>query len=165
MRNVVIVGLSSLLFVALPASAEPEFPGAIQEAANIPCTPTCLLCHKTIPGNKDNWTQPFGLAVRTNGLVPGHPESIQTVVDNLRTKMVDTDGDGKLDVDELAAGTDPNKSDPHAELCGAVYGCGARVAAAPLPPRTTALWWFTVPALLGLLITLRRQSLRGSGSR
>jgi hypothetical protein len=157
----VIKGLFFLLsLVAVPASAEPTFPGAIQEAAKIPCTPTCLLCHLTVPGEPSNWTQPFGLTVRANGLVPGHPESIQTVVDNLRAKMVDTDHDGKLDVDELAAGTDPNKADPKAEVCGPVYGCGAHVATAPLPARPTALWWFTLPAGLGLLIAMRRQSLR-----
>ena len=159
MRSAIKGLVWSFLFVALPAGAEPEFPAAIQEAGKIPCTPTCLLCHLTVPGQKDNWTQPFGVAVRANGLVPGHPESIQTVVDNLRTKMVDTDGDGKIDVDELAAGTDPNKADPNAELCGPLYGCGAHVAKAP-PSSSAALWWFTVPVVLSMLIAMRRQSLR-----
>ena len=163
MRSVITGSFLSLLFVAVPASAEPTFPGAIQEAANIPCTPTCLLCHLTVPGQKDNFTQPFAGAVLANGLLP--EKNMVTVVANLRAKMVDTDGDGKLDVDELAAGSDPNKPDPHAELCGALYGCGAHVSAAPLPPPTTSHWWFTVPVVLGLLVAMRRQAVRGSGRR
>ena len=68
-------------------------------------------------------------------------------------------------VHDLAAGSDPNKPDPHAELCGALYGCGAHVAAAPLPPPTTSHWWFTLPVALGLLVAMRRQAVRGSGNR
>jgi len=154
----------SFLFVALPLSAEPEFPGAIQEYGKIPCTPTCLLCHTEIPGNAANVNGHFGVTVFTHGVIKGDPTSLQTVVDRLRMEKVDTDHDGQLDVDELTAGSDPNKADPSAELCGPVYGCGAHVVAAPLPPRT-ALWWFTVPVVLSLLIAMRRQSLRRTKSR
>jgi len=165
MRSTIAGLVGAFLFVALRASAEQSFPGAIKEAGSIPCTPTCLLCHTEIPGSIGNLKQPFGLTVLGNGIVPGHPESMHTVVANLRSKMVDTDGDGKLDVDELAAGSDPNKKDPNAEICGPTYGCGAHVAAAPPSARTTQLWWCGVPVVLCMLVSMRRQWARRARSR
>jgi hypothetical protein len=159
MRSV-ITGLGlSFLFVALRASAEPTFPGAIQEAGKIPCTPTCLLCHTEIPGNSKNVNSLFGRTVWTHGAVKGHPESMHAVVERLRAEKVDTDGDGKLDVDELAAGTDPNKVESWAEICAPLYGCGAHLAAAP-PASWTAPWWVTVPVVLSMLVAMRRQAAR-----
>ena len=145
MRGVIIVG-SLILLLAQPASAEEPFPGAIQEAANIPCQPTCLLCHTDIPGNLANLRQPFGLAVFRSGAQRGKPESMRTVVVTLRDNKVDTDGDGKLDVDELAVGSNPNLADPKAELCGPEYGCGAQLAPQLPPARAPVMWW-----LVGIL--------------
>lgn len=86
-----------------------------------------------------------------------------TVVAELRAKSVDTDHDGKLDVDELAAGTNPNTADPNAELCGPLYGCGAHVAAAP-PPEHGAMPWRLACAigLMALIGARRRRSFRRS---
>ena len=142
--------------LALHARAEPTFPGAIQEAAGIPCTPTCLLCHFTIPGEDSNWHQPFGDAVVANGLKPGEPASLNTVVANLRSKMVDSDGDGKLDVDELAAGTNPNDPAPGAEVCGPQYGCGAHIAPPPPAQRAPIMWWLVTALALAGWVALRR---------
>ncbi len=144
-----ITTFASAMLLALRAHAEQTFPGAIQEAAGIPCTPTCLLCHTAIPGTLANLKQPFGLTVLRNGIVPGHPESMHTVVTNLRDKKVDTDGDGKLDVDELAVGSNPNVTDPTAELCGPLYGCGAHLAPPPSPERAPVMWW-----LVGILAAM-----------
>jgi hypothetical protein len=165
MRSVIAGLFLSFSFAAVPASAAPTFPAAIQDAAGIPCTPTCLLCHKTNPGEAGNWNTPFGITVKGNGADAKHPESIQTVVANLRAKMTDSDDDGKLDVDELAAGTDPNKTESWAEICAPLYGCGAHVAVAPPPTRSTALWWFTVPVVLSMLAAMRRQAVRRPGDR
>jgi len=151
-----ITGFLLAMCFALPASARPEYPGAIQEAASIPCTPTCRLCHTEIPGNKHNVNGQFGSTVRANGLYPGQPESLNVVVANLRTKMIDTDGDGKIDVDELAAGLDPNTPDPKAELCGPAYGCGAHLAPAPPPRRAPILWWLVGLLAVAALISARR---------
>lgn len=157
-----IAGLAvSLSFVALPASAEPDFPGAIKEYGSIPCTPTCLLCHTEIPGNAKNVNPLFGVTVLTHGLTRRDPTSLQTVVDRLRKEEVDTDHDGKLDVDELAAGSDPNKAEASAELCGPLYGCGARVAPPPSEPRAPATGW--VVTLLTLLALVAARRTRSSG--
>jgi hypothetical protein len=151
--------ITSFLLVvsfALHAGAEPEFPGAIQEAAGIPCTPTCLLCHTAIPGTLANLKQPFGLTVLANGVQPNHPESMHTVVARLRDMKIDTDLDGKLDVDELAIGSNPNDPDPRVEICGPTYGCGAHLAPAPPPARAPILWWLVAALALSALGVARR---------
>jgi len=153
-----ITGFSVVMSLALHASAEPEFPGAIQEAARIPCTPTCLLCHTEIPGNINNVNEHFGRTVLTNGVRPGHPESMNDVVANLRTKNIDTDGDGKIDVDELAAGSDPSSADPNAELCAPTYGCGAQLA--PAPPATATARHVLVLGIVAVTALIGARRLR-----
>lgn len=152
------LGCVWVLAFALPAHAEETFPGKIQQAAGMPCAPTCLLCHTAIPGSIANLKQPFGLAVLGNGILPGR--DMNAVVAKLRTNQVDTDKDGKLDVVELAQGTNPNDPDPNAELCGPTYGCGAHVAQAPLPTRTPVLYWLAASLGLAGLIAARRVARR-----
>jgi len=149
----------SFMTFALHANAEPEFPGAIQRAANMPCAPTCLLCHSAIPGTLLNLDkQYFGLTVLTNGVVPDRPDSFVNVIANLRAKAIDTDKDGKLDVDELAAGTNPSPSTGgDDDVCAPSYGCGAHVALAPPPAAKPALWWFAGALSFALLAARRRR--------
>jgi MYXO-CTERM domain-containing protein len=152
-----ITGFLLVMAFALRASAEPTFPGGIQDAGGIPCTPTCLLCHTAIPGTLANLKQPFGLAVLRNGVVPGDPNSLHAVVDKLREKQTDSDDDGKIDVDELSVGSNPNLPDPNAELCAPLYGCGAHLAPQPPPQRPRVLWWLVTAVALGALLRARRR--------
>jgi hypothetical protein len=158
-RNQMRGAIRALLLVmtlALHASARKTYPGGIQDAGNIPCTPTCLLCHTEIPGTLANLRQPFGLTVLGNGIQPGDPSSLHTVVANLREKKVDTDGDGRIDVDELAAGTNPSDPDPNVEICGPTYGCGAHLAPSPRPERAPILCWLAGILGLAALVGARR---------
>ena len=124
-----LLGFFLVFSIALPVHAEPDFPAAIQRAASIPCPPPCTLCHTVTPGTAVTATKPFALTVIQSGkLVSLHAGSLQAVVLALRENKLDTDGDGQLDVDELALGSDPSDANPSAELCGPTYGCGARVA-------------------------------------
>ena len=41
--------LSGALLATSPARASPVFPGAIQQAAHMPCAPGCLLCQRLAP--------------------------------------------------------------------------------------------------------------------
>src|SRR4051812_493935 len=152
-----IRGLLLVMSFAVSARAEPEFPGAIQEAANMPCAPTCLLCHTAIPGTLANLNHQFGQTVLTHGIVPKHPESMHTVVANLRENKVDTDGDGKLDVAELATDSNPNDKDPNAVICGPLYGCGAHLAPTRAPARAPVLWWLVAALALASLVVARRR--------
>ena len=92
-------------------------------------------------------------------MVPKHPESMHTVVARLRDEKVDTDGDGKLDVDELAIGSDPSDPDPRKEICGPTYGCGAHIAVAPPASvsRSPALCWLAAALGLGAFVAVRRR--------
>jgi hypothetical protein len=113
MNRVVVAGLGVLLS-ASSVHAEPDFPAAIQTAAGIPCEPPCTLCHTTSPGTLQTATKAFAITLLGSGLLPTHPETMTAAVATLRTKKVDTDGDGVIDVDELAAGTDPSNPQPGA---------------------------------------------------
>ena len=155
-----IAGFLLVTSFALRVSAEETFPGGIQEAGGIPCTPTCLLCHTAIPGALSNLKQPFGLAVLANGVVRTDPSSMHTVVANLRKKMTDSDADGTIDVDELAAGTNPNLADPNAQLCGPLYGCGAHLARQPPAARVSVLWGLMGGLALTAFVVARRRSSR-----
>jgi MYXO-CTERM domain-containing protein len=152
-----VMAFSLVMSIALEASARETYPAGIQEAANIPCTPTCVLCHAAVPGTRTNLTQPFGVAVRLNdAFVVGDPSSLHAVVADLRAKQVDSDGDGKIDVDELAAGTNPNDPAPLAELCAPLYGCGAHLAPPPPPERAPVMWWLVGLLALTAAVALRR---------
>jgi len=156
MHRVVVAGLAILLS-ASSAHAEPTFPAAIQAAAGIPCAPPCTLCHTTTPGTAQTATKLFASTVITHGLIPGHPESMTTVVAALRADMVDTDKDGVLDVDELAAGSDPSNPRPGSELCGPLYGCaGGHIAKVSPRPTDRAPWLFASALALLLFSRMRR---------
>jgi|GEM_PF-1645810 len=164
-------GITGLIMAfALHANAEPEFPGAIQKAANMPCAPTCLLCHGAVPGtlqNLDLEEKHFGLTVLSNGVVRENPDSFVTVIANLRSKGIDTDEDGKLDVDELAAGTNPSPSNSaDNDVCAPSYGCGAHIASARPPAAKPALWWLAGPlSFIALLGARHRRAARRASER
>jgi hypothetical protein len=157
MYRVAMAALAVLL-IALPVQAEPDFPAAIQTAGSTPCNPPCTLCHTSSPGTRLTATKPFAITLIKNGLIPTHPESIATAVTSLRSKQVDTDGDGVLDVDELAAGTDPSNPTVGVEFCGPLYGCaGGHIAKVP-PRRSDRAPWVLASALALLLLSRMRRA-------
>jgi hypothetical protein len=156
MSRMVVAGLGILLITS-SAQAEPEFPAAIQAAAGMPCGPPCTLCHTSSPGTAQTAKKEFAFTVIKNGLVPNHPESLTAVVANLRADKTDTDGDQIIDVDELAAGSDPSNPRPNADMCGPLYGCaGGRIAKVPPRPADRAPWLFASALALLLLRSRRR---------
>jgi len=142
---------------AAPAHSEPDFPAAIQKAAGIPCPPPCALCHTTTPGTAQSATKAFVKSMLETGeFRSGKPDKLAAVVKVLRDKAVDTDHDGKLDVDELASGSDPSSSDPDADVCGPSYGCGAHVARVLPPNDSWAPSLFASALALALLSRMSR---------
>jgi hypothetical protein len=125
-----------LLAITVSASvrAEPEYPEVVQEAAGLTCPAPCTLCHTRESGGLQYIT-PFGRRIWTLGIRPGHPETIATTLRCMRERncpsapgeVFDTDGDGVSDTDELDQGRHPGRAGDVA-VCGASYGCGARVA-------------------------------------
>jgi hypothetical protein len=151
-RSVRLYLSSALLLPALTATtaafARPEYPGAFSEAAGYDCPVPCTLCHATSEGGPTN-IGPYFSTILGNGLQPGKPETLKTVVANIRAKMtLDTDGDGSFDFQEFDAGTDPTRA--NTPIYCPTYGCGATIA----PSRAAAPASKPLPYVVGALSVL-----------
>jgi hypothetical protein len=142
----------ALLFTPAVAFASPTFPGALQEAANMPCAPQCTLCHRDSAGGYGTLVEGTTAAPTfvkqmidaDPGLEAENPSSVKPALDAVEGLGADSDGDGVGDVAELREGSNPNiKGD--ATLCGPTYGCGARIA------KSERTDWFSL--LVGLIVT------------
>jgi hypothetical protein len=113
----VALGVSSLPQTAL---ASEVFPAVIQEAAGMPCTPSCLLCHTSNPGTILTYQgKPFGKAMKDYGVSIRQEGTVRTAF----TKFAAAN---PAAAEGLKLGLDP---DDGTSLCGGpTYGCGAHVA-------------------------------------
>lgn len=102
--------LLALTLISTSAFASADYPGEIQTRYSLASTPlqSCSLCHTNGITGTGTVNTPFGLALRSRGLVSGDAATLRTALDQLETDMVDSDMDGVTDVDELKAGTNPN---------------------------------------------------------
>lgn len=134
-------GLGTLAFAALTAAAaqslaSEEFPEAVQKALELPCTPACTLCHNTPKGGPED-TNLFGAAVVGARIKLANADDIPRVLTCLEglsdgmdpncglTEPADVNGNGKADVADIRE--DMIEPVSGNKLCGATYGCGARV--------------------------------------
>jgi len=160
-KKLAIIGsavLFSVLLVARTVSASPDYPEALEKAADAPCPPPCTVCHRDTNGGAGTVVKPFGEAMINAGLDANDVGLLQTAVDTLRQDKTDSDGDGTSDIDELAQGQDPNAAGNGA-LCGPTYGCGARVEARGPVDGVGAL------ATLGVLLLLGASTRRSRRAR
>jgi len=130
----------SLILVAM-VLATPDFPGVIQQQFGLARSPACTICHATDAGGPGTVVKPFGIYLRSRGLVPFDEASLRTALLADLGERHSSSG-GLTDVDALKAGEDPNGTQG-TNLVPA-YGCssgGARVDLLAL----VALW-----TLLGL---------------
>lgn len=119
----------AFLVLATPrlAAAIPDFPAKLQEYGKMPCAPQCTVCHRDNNGGIGTLIA-FGEAIGgTDSIDIDDPDSLKPALEELAASSEDTDGDGIIDVAELADGQNPNiKGD--SSLCGPTYGCGATIA-------------------------------------
>ncbi len=151
MIPLLLTGLLSAAWASFP------YPDALQSNVGGACTPQCTVCHATNSGGGGTVTMDFGKAMMVRGLSGGSDSaSLAAAVDQMTTDEVDSDGDGTLDVDELALGDDPNPGGlAFCDIVTPQYGC---VSVVPRPPRwSMALVGFTLAAWT----VRRRASLRG----
>ena len=144
------LALSLSVWLWVPhAVASSEYPKDVQELVDIPCAPSCTLCHRDMTGGYGTVSKPFGLALMSAGLSANDQQSLIDSLLAVGNSGVDSDGDGSGDIAELKAGNDPN-SPGGGELCPIEYGCGGRIARrpthgaiAPLAVLGAAalLWW------------------------
>jgi MYXO-CTERM domain-containing protein len=130
-----IVGASLVALWPSAAHARPEYPGALQEAADMVCVPTCLMCHTTSPGTITTFAQrPVGNLLLNYGLKPGEPDTMKGAWDNLVAHQNDaTCAFGTVTcptvVQLVPQGIEPMTKQI---VCGPTYGCGATVAERPV---------------------------------
>ena len=126
-----------LTLVSTRALASADYPGEIQTKYGLSAPPlqSCGLCHTNgIPGSGTVNT-PIGLALRSRMLVSGDPAALRAALDRLEMDMVDSDGDGVIDVQELRAGTNPTVAEGATDggmgggMGGGTGGGGGTVAA------------------------------------
>ena len=154
-RNIVIgsIGLGATWLWPGLAQAEEIFPGVIAQAANMPCAPTCTLCHSSNPGRIDTWPKKkFGLYMGTHGAKMGDKNSIITAFNAYKAEA--TAGPGLA---ALQQGLDPDNG---TSLCGPTYGCGAHVAKQAPPSNLSAPLWVVGAMVFGGLLRRRKPTAR-----
>jgi MYXO-CTERM domain-containing protein len=145
------IGIASVTLYAAPAAASREFPGAIQEAAGIPCVPSCILCHGEAVGRFES----FQARALSRGIAAkGIPAAHDTAALKASFALFAMDPANKDAVADLKAGIDPETGD---SLCGPTYGCGAHVAKQAPPTDFWALPWVVGAVVAGALSRRRRR--------
>jgi uncharacterized protein (TIGR03382 family) len=137
--------LLGAMVAASSALATPTFPSVLQTELKITTVPACAVCHLNGVTSAGTVTTPFGKALRMNGLVANDDASLKTALAAVKTANSDSDADGCTDVDELVAGTNPNKAGD----CGG-GGTGGGTATT-LPPIKYGCGASSVPGALGVL--------------
>jgi len=155
---VLALGVGASVFVAGAAHASQVFPSVVQKAYDMPCPPSCTLCHATDPGQATNFNKPFALmSVIPAAGVPlrGDEAKLKTALAKIKADGTDTDKDGTPGATELAEGNDPNKAG-EVRLCGPSYGCGAHIAKAPA--KNGGIWVLAACAALLVTFGFRRRA-------
>ncbi|MES1184446.1 MAG: hypothetical protein ABUL60_11560 [Myxococcales bacterium] len=145
--------VAGLTLVSNGARASEEFPAALQEAAGMPCTPSCVVCHGKVPGDAGSFLArklPNDL-LQSGSLPPPGAAGVPIVKSDFAAYAMkaSTDPEVARVVAALKDGIDPQTGD---SLCGPTYGCGAHVASkAPPTDLATPLWIVGAVVAGGLL--------------
>jgi hypothetical protein len=154
-----LVAAGALLLVQAPARASEPFPGALQEAAGMPCTPSCVVCHGKVPGDSMSFTVRQLSRELIAPLPPPGAAGVPVLKANFAAYAAKaaTDPNVARVVAALKDGIDPETGD---SLCGPTYGCGAHVAKKAPPSDFSAPLWVIGAMLAGGV--LRRRKARAS---
>lgn len=146
-----LVGVIQL--TAERAQASEEFPAAIREAAGMPCTPSCVICHGVDPGTSSTFaTRQLGATMFYYGTRKHDTDALKASYAAYTSGQPPAIGADRVDLaaaPQIAAalkgGLDPFTGD---DVCIPTYGCGAHVVS-QAPPRDgwSALWIVGLMAL------------------
>lgn len=154
-----LLGFAACAAVTNSARAEPFFPDEIQKHLGLAYTPPCTLCHATALGGGPVTTK-FGQSMKANGLGVT-TTSLDTALDALAAKKVDSDGDGTPDIQQIEEGRDPSTGTAAPTAPPERYGCGAHIAPTPV---SFANIFLCAAASLGFAMGRRRSQFAAGGS-
>jgi MYXO-CTERM domain-containing protein len=140
-----------MLLAHAPAQASEEFPGAIQEAAGMPCTPACALCHGVTPGTASTFqNKVLGATLfRLGPVLPHNTDQLKGAYAKYAM-----DPANAAAVMDLKGGIDPETK---TGLCGPTYGCAVHVSQeAPARNLSAPLWVLGAVVVGGLLRRRKR---------
>jgi hypothetical protein len=153
-----VVLASVLALVTTRAPASEEFPAAIREAAGMPCTPSCVICHGVDPGTSTTYTtRKLGLSMLSHGARRHDTAKLKDAyAAYAATGKPTATGPGepwaaKVDAD-LKRGLDPETGH---DVCIPTYGCGAHVVSHAPPQDTRSAVWIASALALGALVRRR----------
>ncbi len=118
--------------------ATPDFPGVIQQQLGLAQPPRCTICHATDAGGIGTVVKPFGVYLRSRGLLPGDESSLRNALLAAAGEQ-HSSGGGKTDIEALQAGEDPNGAGA-ADLVPA-YGCSTAGCEPALAALLVLLAW------------------------
>ncbi len=118
------VGLfaACLLMISRPAAASIDYPPLVKSYWHVQKLPVagadgCPLCHTTDPGMLGTANQKFALTLKNFGLQSLNDNALKAALDENKSKMSDSDGDGYSDYEELTVfGTNPDDAQDHPAL-------------------------------------------------
>lgn len=148
-----ITALGAIALGSTPALASESFPAAIQEAAGMPCTPSCTLCHGVDPGTATTFqNKQLGKALfLQNGMAVPPGDNAALKANYAFFAMQDAN---KAVVEDLKNGIDPETK---AELCSnnVTYGCGAHIASKAPPRDWSPVLWIAGAVVAGAWLRRR----------
>lgn len=126
----VFAALAAAWLAPRVARATPDFPAAIAADLGVACGPQCMICHTNNNGGAGTITQPFGIQMKSYGLIKYDQTSLATALGDMTTNNIDSNCDGTIDTDALKACNDPNvpmQCDGGTSGAGLppIYGCDA----------------------------------------
>jgi hypothetical protein len=128
-----------LILVAM-VLATPNFPSVIQQQLGLAQPPRCTICHATDAGGAGTVVKPFGIYLRSRGLVAFDEASLRNALLADIGERHSSSG-GVTDIDALKAGEDPNGT--QGSNLVPTYGCssgGSAVGLLTLVALGTWLW-------------------------
>jgi hypothetical protein len=146
------LALATSLAFSQHAQASQEFPAALQEAAGMPCTPSCVICHGKTPGDIGSFqARALSQGINAEGLPPPHDTA------KLKSSYQAFAAKNPTVADQLKAGKDPATNE---DICGdqIVYGCAVqRAKPAAASSSLAGPLWAVGAMVLGGLLRRRRQ--------
>src|SRR3989442_9446420 len=97
------------ILIAVALLATPNFPGVIQRQLGLAAPPPCTICHATNAGGVGTVVKPFGIYLRSRGLVPFDDASLRNALLADIAERHSSSG-GLTDIDAFKAGQDPNRN-------------------------------------------------------